>query len=111
MLILGGTILFFYRNSLCLWLVLYLFVVTKLVFSEAIALRQGLGLVSLLIGFNSLFAKKYIRYTCSVLIAMMFHSSAFIMFLVPLLYSNAISFKIKNMDCFYFLCLFLFSMK
>lgn len=84
---------------------------TKLVFSEAIALRQGLGLVSLLIGFNSLFAKKYIRYICSVLVAMMFHSSAFIMLLVPLLYSDAINFKLKNMDCFYFLCLFLFSMK
>lgn len=96
LLILGGTILFFYRNSLCLWLVLYLFVVTKLVFSEAIALRQGLGLVSLLIGFNSLFAKKYIRYICSVLVAMMFHSSAFIMLLVPLLYSDAINFKLKK---------------
>lgn len=107
-LILGSSLLFFYKYSASLPLTLYLFIVSKLVFSEAIALRQGLALSFLLLGYGFLFKDKNIKYIVCVLLASTFHSSAWILFLIPLLCIKSISFKIKRnillaIACFVFI--------
>ncbi len=96
LIILGVTMWYIYRNSSCTWFAIFIFVVTRGLFSEMIAVRQGLAIAIGLLVFSLLKKDKYIWSVCVIFVAAVFHTSAlFLLILIPI-YMNGISIRHKE---------------
>lgn len=93
--ILWGSFRFFYKYSPITWIPLFLFVISLDIFSNLIAIRQGIALSIGLMSFPLLVKKRYIVYTIMIIIAYMFHSSALGYILLVPVFMEGISYKTK----------------
>lgn len=82
-IILGSSVFFFYKHSSCVWIALFLFSI-NLMFSEIIAVREGLAISVSLWGYYFLEKKNYLVYLLFVGIAYLLHSSAIILLVLLL---------------------------
>lgn len=85
--ILGSLLFFIYKYSTCTWLSILLLFLTRLIFDDIIAVRQGLATAIGLFGYKYLVNLKFIKYTIIILIASLFHSSALVLLIfIPIAY-------------------------
>lgn len=96
-IILGSLSYFLYKYSACTWLAFLLFFLTRLIFDDIIAVRQGIASAIGLLGYKYLIKFSYIKYFLVILLASLFHSSAIaLLIFIPVVYpSLSINVKIK----------------
>lgn len=75
---------FIYKHSLYPFVALLFYCLILFFNLNFNALRQSLAIAFFLMGYDSLVEKKWIKYYCFCICALLFHSSAFICFLLPL---------------------------
>lgn len=79
---------YFKNNSTCIWFTFLLFITSRLIFSEAIALRQGLafGVCMMGVEFLSNDRKQLLKYLPFIAIAVTIHSSAIVFLILFLIH-------------------------
>lgn len=107
LLIQSSFIILFYRYSENLWFTIFLFIGLTHYFFLVSGIRQGLAIAVFNFAIPYLFNQKWKWYYLIVFISAQFHSSAYILFLVPFL--NFIRFSKKTLiyTIFFTLCTFL----
>lgn len=79
---------YFKNNSTCMWFTFLIFIASRLIFSEAIALRQGLALGVCMMGTSYLTneRKSLLKFIPFILLASTIHNSAIMYFIVFFIY-------------------------
>ena len=84
--ILFSSMYFFKRHSPRMWICVLLFIASKILYSDLIALRQGISIGIILLSFRYIEEKRKVKSIICILFACSFHSSALIMMFVAFLY-------------------------
>lgn len=101
-------IIFFYRYSKILWFSIFLYLGLTYYFFTVSGIRQSIAISIFNFSFIFLINKKWIFYAISIFCAAMFHSSAYLLLCLPILYNIRISIKLLILYTVFVLICFLF---